>query len=110
MNGVIFSCSSMLYKFRFLERKFVCVYPDFTTASVSMSSESESVNHSMPEDISVHVTIGGQDVRLQLKLDHNANTDIPVYVFSRNKDGELETKKVHRKKEKVDKTKVTVRW
>ncbi|PVD33261.1 hypothetical protein C0Q70_04514 [Pomacea canaliculata] len=51
----------------------------------------------MPENIAVNVTITGQDVRLDLTLDLNASTDIPVYVFSRNKDGQLDSERVNRK-------------
>lgn len=74
---------------------------EFVTGFVSKSSESESTSQSMPDTVSVNVTIRGHQVQLALKLDQHANTDFPFYVFTRNKDRQLETKRVNRTKQKV---------
>ncbi|XP_025084948.1 A disintegrin and metalloproteinase with thrombospondin motifs gon-1-like [Pomacea canaliculata] len=83
-----------------LGRPHLPAQDDIVTGNVSESREDHSSSQSMPENIAVNVTITGQDVRLDLTLDLNASTDIPVYVFSRNKDGQLDSERVNRKANK----------
>ncbi|PVD33295.1 hypothetical protein C0Q70_04548 [Pomacea canaliculata] len=67
---------------------------DLVTGSVSESSNPQSGVQSMPDSVSLNVTVGGQGVHLELQVDQSVDRDVPVFILSSNENGELETRRV----------------